>query len=426
MRQIFQKPYPTQPVAATTLLDACDNETSFFLATPTQTFLAQGIRKILSGPNEAIARHDLPRQAKALFEQQSRSGLPQTPLVGAVPFDDSAAVRLFLPDYLYRAGPLKNNITASPTISDRGHCTLRMIPEPASYMQGVEQALASIQHSALLKVVLSRTLELSFSDAIDLGELLRNLAYSNRFGYTYLMDTAQFQPFEQPFEQSSEQPFDLPPAIATRKLIGASPELLVRRQGMQVEANPLAGSASRSGDAMVDQQRAEALLKSDKDRREHAVVVEEIADRLNPFCRQLEVPPVPDILQTDSMIHLSTSLRGTLRDAQTCSLSLALALHPTPAVCGAPVQCAYSAIHSIEPFARRYFTGLVGWVDRHGDGEWAITIRCGETEGCRLRLYAGAGVVAGSTAEQELAETSAKFRTMLKALGLERLLEVNV
>ncbi|MGI8932526.1 MAG: isochorismate synthase [Phormidesmis sp.] len=414
MRNISQKSYLTQPIEATALLEACDDETSFFLATPTQTFLARGVRDILSVPSDCPARHDLPRQAMALLEQQSRCGLPPTPLVGAVPFDDSAAVHLFVPDHMYRAGPLKNNAMASPAAADRGQCTLHMIPEPANYMQGVEQAIAHIQQSALLKVVLSRTLELSFPEAIHLGGLLRNLACSNRFGYTYLMDLATFQPFE------SES------AITARKLIGASPELLVRRQGMQVEANPLAGSAPRSGDPHVDQQRAEGLMKSDKDRREHAVVVEAIADILSPLCRQLEVPPVPSILQTDSMIHLSTYLRGTLRDPQTCALSLALALHPTPAVCGFPVQCAYSTIQAIEPFARRYFTGLVGWVDRQGDGEWAVTIRCGETEGCRLRLYAGAGVVAGSTAEKELAETSAKFRTMLKALGLEHMLEVSV
>lgn len=413
MRQVFQAHYPSRSTAATALLDTCDNETSFFLATPTQTLLAQGVRDILSGASEAIARHDLPRQAKALLAQHSQLGLPQMPLVGAVPFDDSAAVHLFLPHHLYRAGPLRNEASVRMARSDRGRCTCQLIPEPAGYMEGVEQALSHIQHSALLKVVLARTLELSFSDAIDLGELLRNLAYCNRFGYTYLMDLAPFQPLG---PQST---------LTARRLIGASPELLVRRQGMQVAANPLAGSAPRSGDSRVDRQRAEALMTSHKDRHEHAVVVEEIADRLSPFCCQLEVPAVPDILQTDSMIHLSTYIRGTLRDAQTCALSLALALHPTPAVCGAPVQCAYSAIHSIEPFARRYFTGLVGWVDEQGDGEWAVTIRCGETEGCRLRLYAGAGVVAGSTAEGELAETTAKFRTMLKALGLEQLLEVS-
>ena len=165
-------------------------------------------------------------------------------------------------------------------------------------------------------------------------------------------------------------------------------------------------------------------MNSDKDRREHAVVVEMIADTLSPLCRTLDVPSVPSIIKTDSMMHLSTCLRGTLQDQQTCALSLALALHPTPAVCGTPLQSAMRAIHDIEPFSRRYYTGMVGWMDARGDGEWAIAIRCGEAKGSRLQLYAGAGIVTGSTPSKELAETDGKFRTMLKALELDSLLEV--
>ncbi|NJL85990.1 MAG: isochorismate synthase [Leptolyngbyaceae cyanobacterium SM1_1_3] len=408
MRTISPLSCPSPLIDARQLLEAYDDQTSCFFATPAQTLLAQGIRAVLPSPQGQLSRQDLPQQAMRLLEQQSRLGLPPAPLMGAIPFDDSAAVHLFVPEQIYRAGPIeKHHAAAKPRDLSQNPC-LQMIPEPARYMQGVEQALERIQRSDLLKVVLSRALELSFPKALDLGWLLANLAHYNRHGYTYL--------------------FNLPPSQSRSKelqtLIGASPELLVRRRGMQVEANPLAGSAPRSGDLATDRQRALDLLSSDKDRREHALVVDAIAETLKPLCRELDIPSSPCILQTDSMMHLSTCLRGTLRDTDTCALSLALALHPTPAVCGYPPQCAYAAIHEIEPFARRYFTGLVGWVDGQGDGEWAVTIRCGEAEGCRLRLYAGAGVVAGSTAEKELAETSAKFRTMLRALGLERLLEV--
>ncbi|WP_430714741.1 isochorismate synthase [Nodosilinea sp. AN01ver1] len=390
------------------LLEAYDDQTSCFFATPAQTLLAQGVRAVLPTAQAEIVYQDLPRQAVELLERQSRLGLPPAPLMGAVPFDDSAAVHLFVPEHIYRAGPIeKHHAAAKPRGLNQNPCW-QMIPEPARYMQGVDQALEQIQHSELLKVVLSRALELSFPEALDLGWLLANLAHYNRHGYTYLLNLP-------PFQSRSK---------GVQTLIGASPELLVRRRGMQVEANPLAGSAPRSGDLATDRKRALDLLNSDKDRREHALVVDAIAETLRPLCRELDIPSSPCILQTDSMMHLSTCLRGTLRNADACALSLALALHPTPAVCGYPPQCAYTAIHDIEPFARRYFTGLVGWVDGQGDGEWAITIRCGEAEGCRLRLYAGAGVVAGSTAEKELAETSAKFRTMLKALGLECLLEV--
>ena len=441
MKNIAQRIDLAQPISAEALLKAYDHETSFFFATPHQTLLARGVREILPAQKGALTHHGLPRQAMSLFEEQSHHGLPRLPLVGAIPFDNTANVHLFMPNQVHRTGPLRNLKTISaatkPESSVHSSCTLKMIPEPSGYMDSVEQALAHIQQSELLKIVLSRSLELSFASEINLGCLLNNLACSNRYGYTYLVNLARHPQIasKKPFapekqlaldkQLASKTPSNLHPQIS-HKLMGASPELLVRRRGMQVAANPLAGSAPRSGDPIVDQQRAEALMNSDKDRREHAVVVEAMAEALRPFCRDLAVPSTPDILQTDSMIHLSTYLQGTLKDSNTCALSLALALHPTPAICGSPTQCAYSAIHAIEPFARRYFTGLVGWVDSQGDGEWAVTIRCGEAEGCRLRLYAGAGIVAGSTAAKELAETSAKFRTMLKALELEHMLEVRI
>jgi len=390
------------------LLESYNEETSCFFATPTQTFLAQGIREKLS-----IIDNDLPRQAMTLLEKHSRSGLPPAPLMGALPFDDSVAVHLFIPEQIHRAGQLRKiDAATKPKGSNQNDCTLQMIPEPSIYMQGVEQGLERIHRSELLKIVLCRSLELSFPKALDLGGLLANLARGNRHGYTYAIDVSRSQGVESENSQNSHW------------LIGASPELLVRRHGMQVETNPLAGSAPLSGDEGINRQRAEVLMNSDKDRREHAVVIEMIADNLSPLCRTLDVPSEPSIIKTDSMMHLSTCLRGTLQDPETCALSLALALHPTPAICGAPVKEAMSAIHDIEPFSRRYYTGMVGWMDAQGDGEWAIAIRCGEAKGSRLQLYAGAGIVAGSSPEKELAETKAKFRTMLKALELDSLLEV--
>lgn len=399
------------PMDAKQLLEAYNNQTSCFLATPVQTLLAQGIREVLPCPQGEGCRQDLPKQARTLLEKHSPSGLPPARLMGAIPFDDTADVHLFVPEQVYRAGPIeKEHTSVSPSRLSPEQCGLQMIPEPAGYMQGVNEALERIQRSELRKVVLSRSLELSLPEALEPGWLLANLAHYNCHGYTYLLNLP-------PSQRLGSNP-------SSQTLIGASPELLVRRRGMQVEANPLAGSAPRSGNLATDRQRALELLNSDKDRREHGLVVEVIAETLRPLCRELDIPASPCILQTDSMMHLSTCLRGTLRDADTCALSLALALHPTPAVCGYPPQSAYCAIHDIESFARRYFTGMVGWVNSEGDGEWAVTIRCGEVEERRLRLYAGAGVVAGSTAEKELAETSAKFRTMLRALGLEHLLEV--
>lgn len=98
---------------------------------------------------------------------------------------------------------------------------------------------------------------------------------------------------------------------------------------------------------------------------------------------------------------------------------LAAALHPTPAVCGTPVDQARKVIAEIEPFDRGYYAGMVGWCDASGDGEWVVAIRCAEIEDEVLRLFAGAGIVEGSDPASELAETTAKFRTALSAMGLE-------
>ena len=119
------------------------------------------------------------------------------------------------------------------------------------------------------------------------------------------------------------------------------------------------------------------------------------------------------------MLHLGTLITGELRDERVSALELACALHPTPAVCGTPTAPARELIGRVEGFERGFYAGMVGWTDASGDGEWAVAIRCAEVEGDRLRLYAGAGIVPGSQPGAELAETSAKFRTLLGALGVE-------
>ncbi len=118
------------------------------------------------------------------------------------------------------------------------------------------------------------------------------------------------------------------------------------------------------------------------------------------------------------MWHLSTVIEGELIDPKTSSRELCRALHPTPAVCGFPRDHAKSVIGQIENFNRNYFTGSLGWTDSCGNGEWIVTIRCAEVNGTTLDLFAGAGIVAGSSPEMETRETGAKFNTMLSALGL--------
>lgn len=134
----------------------------------------------------------------------------------------------------------------------------------------------------------------------------------------------------------------------------------------------------------------------------------------------MQVPDHPSILYTDSMIHLSTVISGELLNPQTTSLTIASALHPTPAVCGEPRKEAFQLIQEIEPFDRRFFAGIVGYMEANGDGEWIVTIRCAQVKEQQITVYAGAGIVESSVAQDEKAETGAKFQTMLHAMGIEK------
>ena len=183
-------------------------------------------------------------------------------------------------------------------------------------------------------------------------------------------------------------------------------------------SKPVAGSAARSGEPAEDMRRAAALLASQKDRREHAFVVDAVFEVLRPFCVELHVPREPSLLQTDAMWHLMTEIRGRLRDPSISSLRLATLLHPTPAVCGSPRAEALAAIRTLEDLNRGFYAGFVGWSDATGDGQWVVSIRCAEIEENRIRVFAGAGIVEDSNAQDELAETAAKLRTILSALGM--------
>jgi len=245
---------------------------------------------------------------------------------------------------------------------------------------------------ALRKVVLARTIEVDAGRELDARRLAHRLRAVNPDAFTFATPTT------------------------AGTLVGASPELLVSRFGREVRSNPLAGSAARSGDPDEDRANADALLASAKDREEHAIVVEAIAEVLRPFCRELTWDPVPTLLETPNVWHLSTRFRGLLREPPPGVLELVRVLHPTPAVAGEPRDAALGVIEELEPFDRGSYAGPVGWMDATGDGEWAIALRCAELRGDRATLYAGAGIVAGSIPDAEVDETERKFRAFLDAL----------
>jgi isochorismate synthase len=186
-----------------------------------------------------------------------------------------------------------------------------------------------------------------------------------------------------------------------------------------VFSDPLAGTARRSPDRQRDQEIARQLFDAAKEQREHRLVAEAVADAMAPFCSKLTVDAEADITSTATLWHLHTAIKGTLKPDAPDALTLAAALHPTPAVCGTPQAAAAALIGRLEPVDRRFFAGLVGWVDGQGDGEWALSLRCAEVSGSTARLHAGAGIVAGSDPASEDLETEAKFSVGLRALGVE-------
>ncbi|RDG35232.1 isochorismate synthase [Streptomyces corynorhini] len=391
VREAIVPPHVT-PGAATALLGAYRPGDDRFLASPHHTLLGRGTAEEVpqgTGP--------LTRRVRAVLDARRRPGQPAPIVVGSLPFSPDAPHTLAVPESVRWAPPLREDPFVAlpvPEADDSASWQVCEVPSAARYREAVAAAVGRMRAGEFEKVVLARTLELTSPREPDLSAMLRRLARRDPAGYTFAV-----------------------PSGTGRTLIGASPELLVARRDGRLTANPLAGSTPRSDDLAEDVRRAAALLESAKDLHEHAFVVDAVREALAPYCAGLDVPKRPTLVRTAAMWHLSTTLTGELTDPDICALGLASALHPTPAVCGTPTDAARAVIAESEPFDRGPYTGMVGWQDADGDGEWVVTIRCAEAEGRSLRLFAGAGVVATSSPRAETAETGAKFRTFLNAVG---------
>jgi menaquinone-specific isochorismate synthase len=202
-------------------------------------------------------------------------------------------------------------------------------------------------------------------------------------------------------------------------LVGATPEMLIRRENGLATSRVLAGTIRRSSDQTQDLALAAALAQSSKDLQEHEFAVESVAEALAPFCSGMNVPDAPYVLELPNVLHLATDVTA-VADEGASSLAMAAALHPSAAVCGTPTVEARATIAELEQLDRDRYAGPVGWIDADGDGEWAIALRCGKVdpdEPRQIRLFAGCGIVAGSDPEAELAESVAKLVPMRDALG---------
>jgi isochorismate synthase len=200
-----------------------------------------------------------------------------------------------------------------------------------------------------------------------------------------------------------------------RAFVGASPERLVRVQGLRVETVALAGSTRRGVDEPADRALGEALLSSPKDREEQAVVVDQIVAALAPITSDLTVPDVPRLRRLRGIQHLETPIVGALRERRHV-LEVAARLHPTPALGGAPRLEALALIERLEGTSRGLYGGVVGWTDAAGDGDLTVAIRGLLIAGRRATAFAGAGIVAGSRRELEIREIELKLTSALSVL----------
>jgi isochorismate synthase len=403
--------------------DAFDLLAAYDASAPERSFFLERSGLGLAGVGSICARveaagRDQLSAARAAVQDVLRSvppdpGGPGAIVAGAFPFDGSSpASVLVMTRYAarfergstwrvdVRAGenderramgePVRRPVASPSAAFADGQ--LRRLPEPPVYGRAVEEATRRIGAGELRKVVLARAVEVRAGRELDPRTLVWRLRAVDPDCFAFAAPTS------------------------AGVLVGATPELLVARHGADVTAKPLAGSAPRFGDPAEDRASAERLLASRKDREEHDIVARAVADALRPFCERLDVASEPALLGTANVWHLSTSLRGRLRPPAADALELVAALHPTPAVCGVPEEAARSAIAELEPFDRGCYSGPVGWMDAEGDGEWALALRCAELRGPGARLFAGAGIVAGSRPDAELDETDRKFRALLDAL----------
>ncbi|MDP3971479.1 MAG: isochorismate synthase, partial [Candidatus Nanopelagicales bacterium] len=259
-----------------------------------------------------------------------------------------------------------------------------------AWRQGVAEAIRRITAGELDKVVLARDVFARASEPIDPVALLTRL-------------TAEYPDCW---------------AFSVAGLVGATPEMLVRREGDVVSSRVLAGTVRSGWDSGEAGRLAAELLGSDKNLAEHELAVASVAASLAAHCTDLSVPEEPRILKLANVQHLATDVFGSLA-TETPVLALAASLHPTAAVCGTPTERAHSLIRELEPMDRGRYAGPVGWMDSHGDGEFGIALRCGQIDPqdpCRIRLFAGCGIVAGSQPESEVVESEVKLQPMRMAL----------
>lgn len=365
--------------------------------------IGEALRLEFSGPSRIRDAAHAWREVAAAAHVDDEVRVHGSGLVafGAFAFDETSARRsvLIVPSVVLgrRDGvgwiTRVNGATAEPVASALGpEYRLSLHPgslDPDGYRSAVTAARERILAGELKKVVLARDLVGKVPEGADLRRVLLELALGYPDTWTFSVDGH----------------------------LGSSPETLVRVADGDVTARVLAGSHARGADAEADAAAALELATSSKDLDEHRFAVESVLAALRPQGAGVAATEIPFALKLPNLWHLASDVAGRLSDGSSV-LDLVAALHPTAAVGGTPTAQALAVIRDLEPFDRGRYGGPVGWVDAAGDGKWGISLRSAEVDADgTLTAFAGAGIVADSDPDRELAETKLKFRPIVEAFG---------
>lgn len=371
---------------------------SFFFMSPYRSFTTSGCFSRVSIPVEGgdDLNSAFQQSISTAFREAKAAGIRKPVMVGAIPFDTTQPSALFIPQQWQTFSRTSRQHAAryAAALPEMNVTERQEIPPQDGFMSMVASVAGLTATPEVDKVVLSRLIEISTDAPLDSGALLERLIAQNPASYNFHI-----------------------PLPDGGVLLGASPELLLRKEGRHYSSLPLAGSARRQPDDMLDREAGNKLLASEKDRHEHELVTQAMKAVLAPRSKMLELPDSPQLVTTPTLWHLATPIEGIAHDEEN-ALSLACLLHPTPALSGFPHQVAKRLISELEPFDRELFGGIVGWCDDEGNGEWVVTIRCARVRENQVRLFAGAGIVPASSPLSEWRETGVKLSTMLNVFGL--------
>jgi len=335
------------------------------------------------------------------FDEESQDDLPNTRLVvptillqnraGRLSATFSCAVR----DGAAAIEHWRTELRAASPAGRRAERPAALTRQPAplserAFLARARAALADIAAGKLEKVVLTRRVQLDAGQPIAVAPLLAALSARHPECTIYSV------------------------GHHGRCFVGASPERLVALSAGSVRADALAGTAwlSAAADAA---QPGSLTLQGDKNCREQQLVVDAVRAALAPLCATLDLPQTPQVMQLRELQHLRTCVSGRVRDGIDL-FDLIACLHPTPAVGGTPDEAARQWLHAHGEQRGAWYTGGIGWINRHGNGEVAVALRCARIAGRQAELFAGAGIVAGSDPAQELAETEVKLGAVIDAL----------